>query len=118
MKDGRGGLSQSLDPLLFYKQNHMNKFEEVLKNYNQLKSKEDFLVDIEKEFDNSNWDEIMQTVVEADILHQKSNLKEEIIDSIINYVNERKKITFKQWKVLRLFISTNKHKPRKFKYEK
>jgi len=96
----------------------MSTFENILKSYEKLKSKEDFLVDIEKQFDESSWDDIKDVVDEADIYYQKLGSKEEIIENIIGYVTEHKRITFKQWKILRMFISNSKHKPRKFKYEK
>jgi chromosome condensin MukBEF MukE localization factor len=93
-------------------------FDDIVKEFQELKDKKDFLIEIESIFDNSSWDEILTIVDEARVLKFKNDVNEPIIDNIIQYVQEKKKITFKQWKVLRLFINDMKRKPTKFKYEK
>lgn len=92
-------------------------FDDVLKEFQTLKDKKDFLIEIETIFDNSSWDDILILVDEARNLKLETNVDEPIIDNIIQYVQEKKKITFKQWKVLRLFVNNIKRKPTKFKYE-
>jgi hypothetical protein len=75
-------------------------------------NREQFLIDLEKTFDNSNWDDIM-VVVNAAI---NSHLSDPVVESIIDYVKETNRISFKQWKVLRYHINVCDKKNKKYKY--
>jgi hypothetical protein len=73
-------------------------------------NKEQFLIDLENQFDNSSWSEIIELVDKVITL----NKPDETCNSIINYVRTNNKITFKQWKVLRIHVKENSEK--KFKH--
>lgn len=88
----------------------MSTFDDVLKSFEKMKPKEQFLIELERTFDNSSWEEINNLVIEANNIH----IQDEVVDNIITYVKENNKISFKQWKVLRLFIKNNSGK--KYKY--
>jgi hypothetical protein len=74
--------------------------------------KEQFLIELEHKFDNSSWHEIMLLVNEVKAL----DIRDEIVDSIVDYVNEKNRISFKQWKVLRHHVNYHTKKKRKYKY--
>lgn len=84
------------------------KFEE--NKQNQMKTKEEFLIELERIFDNSSWEEISDLITQATNIH----IHDDVVDNIVAYVKENNKISFKQWKVLRLFIKNNSGK--KYKY--
>lgn len=75
-------------------------------------NKEQFLIDLEKTFDNSSWEDIMVVVNEA----SNSDLTDAVVESIILYVKETNRISFKQWKVLRYHINVSDKKKKKYKY--
>ena len=75
-------------------------------------NKEQFLIDLEKTFDNSSWEDIMVVVNNA----INSDLADPVVESIIDYVKEANKISFKQWKVLRYHINVSDKKKKKYKY--
>ena len=75
-------------------------------------NKEQFLIDLEKTFDNSNWEDIM-VVVNGAI---NSHISDPVVESIIEYVKETNRISFKQWKVLRCHINVCDKKKKKYKY--
>lgn len=95
----------------------MSKFDEVLKVFaenkkNHMTNKEQFLIQLEQIFDNSNWDDVMVVVNEA----IATNVQDPVVDSIIEYVQQKNRISFKQWKVLRYHINLCNKKPKKYKY--
>ncbi len=75
-------------------------------------NKEQFLIDLEKTFDNSSWEDIMVVVNNA----INSDLADPVVESIIDYVKEANRISFKQWKVLRYHINVSDKKKKKYKY--
>ena len=77
-----------------------------------MKNKEQFLIELEHTFDNSSWSDIMYVVNEAINL----NVQDDVVDSIIDYVKETNRISFKQWKVLRCHINDCNKKNKKYKY--
>lgn len=90
----------------------MSTFDKIVQSFeqNRMKSKEQFLIELEETFNNSSWDDIINLIVEVNRIDKR----DEVVDNIIQYVNEKNKITFKQWKVLRLFLKNNDGK--KFKH--
>ena len=75
-------------------------------------NKEQFLIELEQTFDNSSWEDIMLVVKEADSM----NVSDPVVESIIEYVAETNRISFKQWKVLRYHINLCNKKNKKYKY--
>jgi len=75
-------------------------------------NREQFLIDLEKTFDNSSWQDIMVVVNQA----TNSHLSDPVVESIIDYVKETNRISFKQWKVLRYHINVCDKKNKKYKY--
>lgn len=73
-------------------------------------SKEEFLIELEKQFDNSSWSEINELVNKVVILNKQDTL----CNSIIDYVKANNRITFKQWKILRIHVKEVSDK--KFKH--
>lgn len=73
-------------------------------------NKEQFLIDLENQFDESSWSEIIDLVNKVITL----NKQDQTCDNIVDYVRTNNKITFKQWKVLRMHVKENTGK--KFKH--
>lgn len=76
-----------------------------------MNSKEQFLIELERIFDNSSWDDIINLVDEAIKLNL---LNDDVVKSIVEYVKRTNRISFKQWKVLRCNI--NDCNKKKYKY--
>lgn len=77
-----------------------------------MKNREQFLIDLEKTFDDSSWNDIIIVVNEA----INTNVSDPVVESIINYVRETNRISFKQWKVLRCHINVCNKKNKNYKY--
>ena len=75
-------------------------------------NREQFLIELEQTFDNSSWEDIMVVVNEANNI----NVPDPVVESIIDYVHETNRISFKQWKVLRHHINICSKKTKKYKY--
>lgn len=76
-----------------------------------LLAKEEYLKRLEIIYDNETWLDIQRMVNQVTDM----NPNEQIVLNIIDYVNEHRKISFKQWKVLRMFLKEN-NPDKKFKY--
>ena len=83
-----------------------------IKKEQEMKNKEQFLIELEHKFDNSSWEDIMIVVNEA----INTNISDPVVESIIDYVHETNRISFKQWKVLRYHINLCNKKNKKYKY--
>jgi hypothetical protein len=78
-------------------------------------SPEEIKSQLENQFDNSSWEDIMQLINQVNSF----NIPDATVDSILNYVGERNKISFKQWKVLKNYIRHHERSREiKFKYGK
>ncbi len=97
-----------------------NKFDEIVEYYNSNKKllqqeeerKEQLLIELQEKFDQLSWDDILTTidvVVELDV-------QDDLVLSVINFVKQKNKISFKQWKVLDDHIKYVNRKNKKFKY--
>jgi hypothetical protein len=94
-----------------------SKYDEIVEYYNKQKqlrmnNKEQFLIELEQKFDNSSWEDVMVVVNEAINTH----ISDPVVESIIQYVHETNRISFKQWKVLRYHINLCNKKNKKYKY--
>lgn len=82
-------------------------------NKNNYISKEEFLDRLEKVYQQETWNDILYLVNQV----KEIKTDQQIILNILDYINENEKISFKQWKVLRLFLKEN-NPDKKFKYGK
>lgn len=68
--------------------------------------------ELEQRFDQLTWEEILHTVdVVIDL-----QVEDDLVQKVINFVREKNKISFKQWKVLYDHINYVNRKKKKFKY--
>jgi hypothetical protein len=68
--------------------------------------------ELEQKFDQLTWEEILHTVdVVIDL-----QVEDDLVQKVINFVREKNKISFKQWKVLYDHINYVNRKNKKFKY--
>jgi len=68
--------------------------------------------ELEQQFDQLTWNDILDTIIEVEEL----NVQDDLVDSVIDFVREKNKISFKQWKVLYNHINYVNRKHKKFKY--
>lgn len=74
--------------------------------------KDQFLIKLELEFESSTWEQILQLITYAEHL----NIRDAVVDNIIEYVKQKNRLTFKQWKVIKMHVSNCEKTKLKFKY--
>jgi hypothetical protein len=68
--------------------------------------------ELEQQFDQLSWEDILITIdVVIDL-----DVEDDLVQRVINFVREKNKISFKQWKVLHDHINYVNRKHKKFKY--
>jgi hypothetical protein len=67
---------------------------------------------LEQMFDDLSWDEIINIIDMVILL----DVQDELVTKVINFVREKNKISFKQWKVLYNHINYVNRKKKRFKY--
>ena len=92
----------------------MTQFEDVIKKFNKdRQTKEEYLKRLEETYDNQTWRDVIELIEQV----KSITLQDEMIANILSYVEEHNRITFKQWKVLRVFLKNN-NTDKKYKYGK
>ena len=92
----------------------MTQFEDVIKKFNKdRQTKEEYLKRLEETYDNQTWNDVIELIEQV----KSITLQDEMIANILSYVEEHNRITFKQWKVLRVFLKNN-NTDKKYKYGK
>ena len=92
----------------------MTQFEDVIKQFNKdRQTKEEYLKRLEETYDNQTWKDVIELIEQV----KSITLQDEMIANILSYVEEHNRITFKQWKVLRVFLKNN-NTDKKYKYGK
>ena len=82
-------------------------------------SPEEIQLQLENQFDNTNWEEILNLIDKVDFYVYTLEYGDATVESILKYVEEHNKISFKQWKVLQNYIRYYERKKEiKFKYGK
>jgi hypothetical protein len=92
----------------------MNRFKEISETFKKPMPIENYLIQLENEFDNLSWSDTIKIVNEANDISDR----DPVVDNIIQYVHDHKRISFKQWKVLRVYINDMEKRKVKFKYGK
>lgn len=82
-------------------------------------SPEEIESQLENQFDNTSWEDIMRLIENVDFYVDMLGYGDATVESILKYVEEHNKISFKQWRVLKNYISYHERKKQiKFKYGK
>ena len=68
---------------------------------------------MEEYFNRLSWTDILETIIKV---NQVGYEEDELVTAVVNFVRDKNKISYKQWKVLVSHIEYVNRKQKKFKY--